>query len=59
MGRHEMAYTALGAVLDPELDEPITSLGFVRSLVVSPGGNVNVHLRLPTAFWRSPTKKPN
>jgi metal-sulfur cluster biosynthetic enzyme len=45
-----MAYTALGAVMDPELDEPITSLGFVRSLVVSPGGNVKVHLRLPTAF---------
>jgi metal-sulfur cluster biosynthetic enzyme len=45
-----MAYTALGAVMDPELDESITSLGFVRSLVVSPGGNVKVHLRLPTSF---------
>ena len=50
MGRHEIAYTALGAVVDPELDEPITTLGFVRSLVVSPGGNVKVHLRLPTSF---------
>jgi metal-sulfur cluster biosynthetic enzyme len=50
VGRHEMAYTALGAVMDPELDESITSLGFVRSLVVSPGGNVKVHLRLPTSF---------
>ena len=50
MGRHESAYTALGSVLDPELDEPITDLGFVRSLVVSPGGNVKVHLRLPTSF---------
>jgi metal-sulfur cluster biosynthetic enzyme len=50
MGRHEMAYTALGAVVDPELDEPITALGFVRSLIVSPGGNVKVHLRLPTSF---------
>ena len=50
MGWHEMAYTALGAVMDPELDEPITSLGFVRSLSVSPGGNVKVHLRLPTSF---------
>src|SRR5262245_51226084 len=50
MGRHEMAYNALGAVMDPELDEPITSLGFVRSLAVSPGGNVKVHLRLPTSF---------
>ncbi len=45
-----MAYTALQAVMDPELDEPITSLGFIRSLVVSPGGNVKLHLRLPTSF---------
>ena len=45
-----MAYTALGAVMDPELDEPITALGFVRSLIVSPSGNVKVHLRLPTSF---------
>ena len=36
--------------MDPELDEPITSLGFVRSLMVSPSGNVKVHLRLPTSF---------
>ncbi|WP_082965325.1 iron-sulfur cluster assembly protein [Mycobacterium sp. ACS1612] len=50
MGRHEIAYTALAAVMDPELDEPITTLGFVRSLTVSPGGNVEVHLRLPTSF---------
>ena len=50
MGRHEIAYAALGAVVDPELDEPITALGFVRSLIVSPGGNVKVHLRLPTSF---------
>jgi metal-sulfur cluster biosynthetic enzyme len=45
-----MAYAALTAVMDPELDEPITTLGFVRSLEVSPGGNVKVHLRLPTSF---------
>lgn len=50
MRRHEMAYAALGSVVDPELDEPITTLGFVRSLMVSPGGNVKVHLRLPTSF---------
>jgi metal-sulfur cluster biosynthetic enzyme len=50
MGRHESAYAALSAVMDPELDEPITALGFVRSLAVSPGGNVKVHLRLPTSF---------
>lgn len=50
MGSREIAYAALGAVVDPELDEPITTLGFVRSIVVSPGGNVKVHLRLPTSF---------
>jgi metal-sulfur cluster biosynthetic enzyme len=50
MARHELAYLALGTVMDPELDEPITTLGFVRSLNVSPGGNVKVHLRLPTSF---------
>jgi metal-sulfur cluster biosynthetic enzyme len=50
MGRREMAYRALDAVMDPELDEPITTMGFVRSLDVSPDGNVKVHLRLPTSF---------
>jgi metal-sulfur cluster biosynthetic enzyme len=45
----DAARTALGAVVDPELDEPITDLGFVRSLVVD-GHDVVVHLRLPTSF---------
>lgn len=40
---------ALGTVIDPELDEPITGLGFVRSVAISDVG-VEVHLRLPTAF---------
>jgi metal-sulfur cluster biosynthetic enzyme len=39
---------ALATVFDPELDEPITTLGFVGSCVVSDGGDVDVHLRLPT-----------
>jgi metal-sulfur cluster biosynthetic enzyme len=42
--------SALGEVRDPELDEPITSLGFVASCTVSAGGDVEVHLRLPTYF---------
>ncbi|MGE0215252.1 iron-sulfur cluster assembly protein [Mycolicibacterium sp.] len=50
MTRHEEAFAALSGVVDPELDEPITELGFVRSLVVAPAGNVKVHLRLPTSF---------
>jgi metal-sulfur cluster biosynthetic enzyme len=39
---------ALAEVYDPELDEPITRLGFVSSCEVSPGGDVKVALRLPT-----------
>ncbi|HSC03711.1 MAG TPA: iron-sulfur cluster assembly protein, partial [Solirubrobacteraceae bacterium] len=35
-------------VYDPELDEPITRLGFVSSCEVRPGGDVEVVLRLPT-----------
>ena len=50
MGRHEMAYTALGAVWIPSSTSRSPTLGFVRSLMVSPGGNVKVHLRLPTSF---------
>jgi metal-sulfur cluster biosynthetic enzyme len=45
----DAARTALDTVLDPELDEPITDLGFVRSLTVQ-DGTVDVHLRLPTSF---------
>ncbi|NPC97795.1 iron-sulfur cluster assembly protein [Nocardioides sp. zg-DK7169] len=40
---------ALGTVVDPELDEPITDLGFVRSIAIDDVG-VRVHLRLPTSF---------
>jgi len=39
---------ALGTVYDPELDEPITTLGFVGSCVVTGDGDVEVRLRLPT-----------
>jgi metal-sulfur cluster biosynthetic enzyme len=41
---------ALDTVRDPELDEPITTLGFVSSCVVSAAGDVQVRLRLPTYF---------
>ena len=41
---------ALGTVRDPELDEPITSLGFVASYTISPDGDAQVRLRLPTYF---------
>ena len=41
---------ALDAVRDPELDEPITSLGFVTACTVSAAGEAQVRLRLPTYF---------
>jgi metal-sulfur cluster biosynthetic enzyme len=41
---------ALETVRDPELDEPITSLGFVASYSLSADGNARVRLRLPTYF---------
>jgi len=48
------AWDALGTVMDPELDEAITSLGFVRGLreqVDDDGArSLLVHLRLPTSF---------
>ena len=48
-GLDEEVLAALGTVTDPELDEPITDLGFVRSVAIDDAG-VTVHLRLPTAF---------
>lgn len=41
---------ALETVRDPELDEPVTSLGFVASCTVSADGVADVRLRLPTYF---------
>jgi metal-sulfur cluster biosynthetic enzyme len=40
---------ALGRVLDPELDEAITSLGFVQAVEID-GAAVEVQLRLPTYY---------
>jgi metal-sulfur cluster biosynthetic enzyme len=39
---------ALDGVIDPELDEPITTLRFVTSCKVSADGDVDLLLRLPT-----------
>ncbi len=39
---------ALSEVHDPELDEPITALRFVSSCEVTPDGDVDILLRLPT-----------
>lgn len=45
----EAVWASLGTVLDPELDEPVTDLGFVHSCIVR-DHHVRVRLRLPTAF---------
>lgn len=42
------ARAALHAVIDPELDEPVTTLGFVDAVEVAPAGDVRVVLRMPT-----------
>jgi metal-sulfur cluster biosynthetic enzyme len=44
----QRALEALDQVYDPELDEPITALGFVSSCTVSVDGDVEVVLQLPT-----------
>jgi metal-sulfur cluster biosynthetic enzyme len=44
------ALAALSTVRDPELDTPITALGFVASCKVSREGKAVVRLRLPTYF---------
>src|SRR5690242_20981154 len=42
-------WAALETVRDPELDEPVTTLGFVASCEVG-DGTAEIHLRLPTFF---------
>jgi metal-sulfur cluster biosynthetic enzyme len=49
MSLEAQVMAALATVIDPELDEPITDLGFVRSVQIDDFG-VTVHLRLPTSF---------
>ena len=45
----DAAWSALGQVRDPELDRPITDLGFVADLEINPD-SVRAELRLPTYF---------
>jgi metal-sulfur cluster biosynthetic enzyme len=49
-GLADAVLAALSTVRDPELDEPITILGFVASCAVSEEGQAQVRLRLPTYF---------
>ena len=49
-GRVSEVLARLGRVCDPELDEPVTELGFVTGVTVSFAGQVAVGFRLPT-YW--------
>jgi metal-sulfur cluster biosynthetic enzyme len=40
----------LGRVTDPELDEPVTALGFITGVAVDAAGGVTIGFRLPT-YW--------
>ncbi|WP_236792840.1 iron-sulfur cluster assembly protein [Amycolatopsis sp. GM8] len=46
---HASVWSALATVRDPELDEPLTDLGFVARCEVA-AGRAQVELRLPTYF---------
>lgn len=46
-------WARLDKVDDPELDEPITDMGFVERVAVIDGSKVEVGFRLPT-YWCSP-----
>jgi metal-sulfur cluster biosynthetic enzyme len=48
--RRDAVWRALETVRDPELDRPVTELGFVSSCTVSAAGVASVRLRLPTFF---------
>lgn len=49
-GRATEVWCRLAGVDDPELDEPVTDLGFVTGVEVSAEGDVRVGFRLPT-YW--------
>lgn len=49
-GTGRAVWSALGTVRDPELDDPITDLGFVSHCEVTAAGDAVVRLRLPTYF---------
>jgi metal-sulfur cluster biosynthetic enzyme len=49
-GLASTALAALATVRDPELDTPITAMGFVASCLVSGEGRAVVRLRLPTFY---------
>lgn len=48
--RHDEIWARLATVTDPELDEPVTELGFVEHVEIDQDNQVQVDFRLPT-YW--------
>lgn len=48
--RAREVWARLDSVTDPELDEPVTKLGFVTDVEVAGNGGVHIRFRLPT-YW--------
>lgn len=48
--RTAQVWAQLARVTDPELDEPVTELGFVERVAISEAGRVDIEFRLPT-YW--------
>ena len=48
--RTREVWARLQSVIDPELDESVTELGFVTGVAVDAGGEVRIDFRLPT-YW--------
>ncbi len=46
-------WARLDLVMDPELDEPVTDMGFIEAVSITGPGEVSVSFRLPT-YWCSP-----
>ena len=51
--RQRELWRRLEGVNDPELDEPVTEMGFIERAEIEPDGHVEVNFRLPT-YWCSP-----
>lgn len=48
--RHAEIWELLATVVDPELDEPVTDMGFISRIHVDASDCVHVDFRLPT-YW--------
>ena len=53
MERSEEVWRQLHTVVDPELDEPVTDMGFIARVEVDASNCVHVDFRLPT-YWCAP-----